>query len=288
MSPALGALPSSTPAAIRLLPSPDTGTGESSEPDLLRYLSASRLKCWQSCRRQFYYRYVERLVVPTAPALFIGRQIHEVLRLWNWAKWKEEPLSPEQLYAALTESWARDTAAEFIPWKKPEDEAVALEQSWSMLEAYFAQCPIAPDESPEGVEVQVECSLGAGIPPLYGIIDLVRPPGRIIDYKSAARSPSEGMAAHQHATQLSCYALLYRSATGERESGFELHHLIKTKQPKVIISTYGPMSAAMESELFFLIDDYLEGIAREAWVPSPGQHCAWCDHLQLCRRSSGM
>ncbi len=26
----------------------------------------------------------------------------------------------------------------------------------------------------------------------------------------------------------------------------------------------------MESELFFLIDDYLEGIAREAWVPSPG------------------
>jgi hypothetical protein len=57
----------------------------SSEPDLLRYLSASRLKCWQSCRRQFYYRYVERLVVPTAPALFIGRQIHEVLRQWNWA-----------------------------------------------------------------------------------------------------------------------------------------------------------------------------------------------------------
>ena len=157
-----------------------------------------------------------------------------------------------------------------------------------MLETYFAQCPVAPDERPEGVEVQVECSLGAGIPPLYGIIDLVRPGGRIVDYKSAARSPSEGMAEHQHATQLSCYALLYRSATGERETGFELHHLIKTKVPKVIISTYGPMSAAMESELFFLIDDYLEGIAREAWVPSPGQHCSWCDHLSLCRKRSGM
>lgn len=289
MSPALGALPSSTPAAIRLLPDPGTGRpADRSEPDLLRYLSASRLKCWQSCRRQFYYRYVKRLAVPTAPALFIGRQIHEVLRLWNWGKWKNEPLSSEQLRAALNESWARDTATEFIPWKTPEDEAVALEQSWAMLEAYFAQCPIAPDERPEGVEVQVECSLGAGIPPLYGIIDLVRPPGRIIDYKSAARSPSEGMAAHQHATQLSCYALLYRSATGERETGFELHHLIKTRVPKIIISTYGPMSAAMESELFFLIDDYLAGIAREAWIPSPGQHCAWCDHLHLCRRSSGM
>jgi len=116
----------------------------------------------------------------------------------------------------------------------------------------------------------------------------VRPGGRIVDYKSAARSPSEGMAEHQHATQLACYALLYRSATGERETGFELHHLIKTKVPKVIISTYGPMSAAMESELFFLIDDYLEGIAREAYVPSPGQHCAWCDFSGPCRKRSGM
>jgi len=284
MSVALDRADSSAPAAIRLLPDP--GTGASSEPDLLRYLSASRLKCWQTCRRQFYFRYVERVAVPTAPALFIGRQIHEVLRLWNWSKWKNEPLTSEQLHAALLESWERDASAESIPWKKPEDEGIARDQAWSVLETYFAQCPIAPDESPEGVEVQVECSLGAGIPPLYGIIDLVRPPGRIVDYKSAARSPSEGMAEHQHATQLACYALLYRSATGERETGFELHHLIKTKVPKVILSTYGPMSPAMESELFFLIEDYLEGIAREAWVPSPGQHCAWCDHLDRCRARS--
>ena len=281
------------PAAIRLLPDPREGTGASvsdvsSEPDLLRYLSASRLKCWQTCRRQFYYRYVECLTVPTAPALFIGRQIHEVLRLWNWGKWKNEPLSPGQLRAALVERWNADAATEFIPWKTPEDETTAKAQAWSMLETYFTECPVAPDEPPEGVEVEVECSLGAGIPPLYGIIDLVRPGGRIVDYKSAARSPGEDMAAHQHATQLACYALLYRSATGELETGFELHHLIKTKVPKVVISTYGPMSAAMESELFFLIDDYLEGIAREAWVPSPGQHCSWCDHLDLCRRRSGM
>lgn len=284
MSVALNRADSSAPSAIRLLPDP--GTGASSEPDLLRYLSASRLKCWQTCRRQFYFRYVERVAVPTAPALFIGRQIHEVLRLWNWSKWKNEPLTSEQLHSALLESWERDASAESIPWKKPGDEGIARDQAWSVLETYFAQCPIAPDESPEGVEVQVECSLGAGIPPLYGIIDLVRPPGRIVDYKSAARSPSEGMAEHQHATQLACYALLYRSATGERETGFELHHLIKTKVPKVILSTYGPMSPAMESELFFLIEDYLEGIAREAWVPSPGQHCAWCDHLDRCRARS--
>ena len=277
----------SAPSAIRLLPAPGQ---PSTGPDLLAYLSASRLKCWQTCRRQFYYRYVERLIVPTAPALFIGRQIHAVLCRWNWAKWKEEPLTRGQLRDFLAQHWEEEATAEPfpIPWKQPGDEIIARDQAWAMLETYFDQCPVPPEEKPEGVEVEVECSLGDGIPPLFGIIDLVRPGGKIVDYKSAARSPGGEMAAHQHATQLAVYGLIYRGTTGTQETGFELHHLIKTKVPKVVVSTYGPMSAAMESELFFLIDDYLEGIAREAWVPSPGQHCAWCDHLALCRKRSGM
>jgi len=279
------------PSAIRLLPDPGTGqTVDRSEPDLLRYLSASRLKCWQTCRRQFFFRYVERLTVPTAPALFIGRQIHEVLRQWNWAKWKDEPLSPEQLRAVLTESWERDAAKEFIPWKKrrrmkpsPGTKPGPCSRPTS------PNRPVVPDERPEGVEVQVECSLGVGTPAAlrHHRSGAGHPDGSSTTSRRPA-VPSEGMAEHQHSTQLSVYALLYRSATGERETGFELHHLIKTKVPKVIISTYGPMSAAMESELFFLIDDYLDGIAREAWVPSPGQHCAWCDHLSSCRKRSGM
>ncbi len=141
------------PAAIHLLPNPGEGTGTgmsdvTSEPDLLRYLSASRLKCWQSCRRQFYYRYVERIVVPTAPALFIGRQIHEVLRQWNWAKWRSEPLSPEQLQAALTQGWARDAAAEFIPWKTPDDEAIARDQAWLCSRPTSPNAPSPRTNSP--------------------------------------------------------------------------------------------------------------------------------------------
>ena len=96
------------------------------------------------------------------------------------------------------------------------------------------------------------------------------------------------MAELQHATQLACYALLYREATGQPESGFELHHLIKTKAPKIIVSAFGPMSQPRQSELFRLIDDYLSGIAAEAWIPSPGQHCSWCDYAAECRAMSGL
>ncbi len=274
------ALPvATTPAVHRAPVIPDAG--------VLRYISASRLKTWQTCRRQFYYRYIEKIQTPTAPALFIGRQVHEVLRLWNWAKWKKDPLTLDELKAILVASWERDAAKESIPWKKKGDDLIAREQAWAMLSAYFAETPVAPDETPQGVEVEVECSLGEhGLPPLFGIIDLVRPGGCIVDYKTAARTPNTNMAAHLHATQLACYALLYRGSTGHTESGFELHHLIKTKVPKIIISTFSPMNPAQESELFFLIDDYLDGIANERWVTSPGQHCSWCDHFARCSACS--
>jgi len=275
------------PETLRVLPDPVTPDG-----GLLKYLSASRLKCWQGCRRQFYFRYVERIRVPIAPALFIGTQVHEILRIWNWARWKDEPLTSDDLRARFDESWQAGLLADpAIAWEEATSADLAREQSWSLLEAYFAESPIGPAEKPEGVEVEVQCELadpdGQGLPPLKGIIDLVRPPGVIVDYKTAARTPDRGLAAHQHETQLCCYALLYREATGERESGFELHHLIKTKQPKIVVTTLGPMGPGQEAALHRLIDDYLDGIAREAWIPSPGQHCGWCDYFERCRAWTG-
>ena len=254
----------------------------------LESLSASQLKCWQGCRRQFFYRYIERIEVPVAPALFLGQAVHELLRLHNWRIWKDEPSGPEQLRSDLNQWWEREAPIARVAWKTPEEEASNQEQAGNLVETYLGQQPTHPPGPPEGVEVRVECDLGQGIPLLIGIIDLIRPEGVIIDYKTAARSPDPTLAKHQHLTQLCCYALLYREATGRRESAFELHHLIKTKQPKIAIHSLGPMTSAQEAELFFLIDDYLEGIAAERWIPSPGPHCAWCDYASRCQVQSGL
>jgi putative RecB family exonuclease len=262
---------------------PDPGGNE----EVLQYLSASRLKCWASCRRQFFYRYVERIKTPTAPALFLGQAVHELLRLHNWRRWKGEVHEPVQLRKELDSWWAREAPKARVAWKAPEDEDKTRKQAWSLVETYLEQQNSDSSERTEGVEVRVDCDFGRGIPPLIGIIDLVQS-GVIIDYKTAARSPDAVMAAHQHITQLCCYALLFRQATGRRENGFELHHLIKTKQPKIVIHHLAPMTPAQEAQLFFLIDDYLDGIANERWIPSPGQHCAWCDYADRCRSQSGI
>jgi PD-(D/E)XK nuclease superfamily len=67
-----------------------------------------------------------------------------------------------------------------------------------------------------------------------GIIDLVRAGGRIVDFKTSARTPDVELLTHTTETQTTSYGLLYREATGGQESGIEIHHLIRTKQPKIV------------------------------------------------------
>ena len=86
-----------------------------------------------------------------------------------------------------------------------------------------------------------------GLPTLIGILDLVRAGGRIVDFKTAGKTPSAEDAIHQNEIQLSCYSVLYREATGKRESGRELHHLVKTKTPKLIITSLEPMNEGAAS-----------------------------------------
>ena len=108
---------------------------------------------------------------------------------------------------------------------------------------YFAQTPIKANEMPEAVEVPMETDLSKyGLPTLIGVLDLVRAGGRIVDFKSTGKTPDPEDAAHQNETQMSCYSVLYREATGHRESGRELHHLVKTKTPKLVITELGPMT----------------------------------------------
>ncbi len=140
------------------------------------------------------------------------------------------------------------------------------------------------EERPEGVEVSVEMDLSShGLPTLVGVLDLVRSGGRIVDFKTTGRTPTPEMVQHTTETQTTGYALLYREATGGRESGIELHHLVKAKSPKLIVTTTGPATEAQISRLLRGIDSYVDGLVREDFVPSPGLQCASCGFFAECR-----
>jgi putative RecB family exonuclease len=248
---------------------------------LQKTVSASRLNTWLQCRLKFNFRYVEQISKPKTPSLHVGSVMHLILQAWNMARWRKQEFQLEKFKKLFEEGW-KDQATK-INWDGEEDDQ--RKTAWSVLEMYFTQTAIKANERPEAVEVPMESDLSRyGLPTLIGVLDLVRAGGRIVDFKSPGKTPDPEDAAHQNEPQLSCYSVLYREATGHRESGRELHHLVKTKTPKLVITELPPMTDTQQVRLFRMMESYVEGLAREDFVPSPGFHCAGCEFFNECRR----
>ena len=248
---------------------------------LLETISASRLNSFHSCRLKFYFRYVLEIAKPTSAAQFLGRAVHGALQRWRNARWRGQPQDVESLKTSFVLDWASAQAAEPVEWESPLEEHEQQEKAWGLVEMYLRETPIPPDEKPQAVEARVEADL-PGLPRLVGVIDLVRPGGRIVDFKTTASTPQHDQAIHRNETQLTAYGLLHREATGQEASGFELHHLVKTKTPKLVVSERGPVTAEQEVRFLRLVESYTDGIQREDFVPSPGLQCAACEFFAEC------
>ena len=249
---------------------------------LKRTVSASRLNCFHSCRLKFYFRYVLELSKETPPALFLGKVVHWALQQWSKNRWRGSATDPESLKLDFISNWEATQAVDQVEWESGE-ESQQQEKAWNLVEMYLQETPIPPDEKPEGVEVVVEADLSSG-PKLLGVIDLVRPRGKVVDFKTSATTPQAEHAIHRNLTQLTAYGILHREATGSEASGFELHHLIKTKTPKLVVTTAGQIGTREEDRFHRLVDSYITGIDLEDWVPSPGMQCLSCEFFNECSR----
>ena len=252
--------------------------------ELRATVSASRLNTWLSCRLKFYFSYVLGLTKPRSAALYVGHTVHGVLKLWNRARWRRQVLTADDLKERFDTLWQSDQKEQPVRWDDGEEPG-EQKTAWSLLDLYFRESPIPANEMPQAVEVSVEADLAKhGLPKLIGILDLVRAGGRIVDYKTVGQTPKDEKAIHTNEVQLSGYAVLYRASTGKTEGGRDLHQLVKTKTPKLIITQQGPMTEPQQTRLFRQMESYAEGLARQDFVPSPGMQCSMCSFINDCRR----
>lgn len=251
---------------------------------LTKVVSASRLNCFHSCRLKFYFRYVLELVKPATAALFLGKAVHAALQQWSTARWRGQPHDADSLKAGFLMTWITAQEEEPVKWDAGEEDT-QQDKAWELVAMYLRDTPIPAEEKPEAVEVRVEADLAKhGLPSLLGFIDLVRPGGRIIDFKTSAATPNAEQALHRNETQLTVYGILYEEGTGKKESGFELHHLVKTKTPKLVVTEAPATTEAQRTKLFRLIESFVDGVEREDYVPSPGLQCAACEFFNECRQ----
>jgi putative RecB family exonuclease len=249
--------------------------------ELLVTVSASRLTTWLQCRLKFWFRYLSGIVKPKPAALHVGGSVHEVLKYWNRARWHHEHPSLKDFHDAYSASWQSLQQKEPVQFADQESEK---QTGWKLIETYMRESPITPDEKPEAVEVSVEADLTKhGLPKLVGIIDLVRPLGRIVDFKTSGKTPDAEMVRHTTEAQLTSYGVLYRQATARKESAVELHHLVKTKNPKLVVTEAPAASDLQVTRLFRWMESYIKGLQSRDFVPAPGIQCASCEFFNECR-----
>jgi RecB family exonuclease len=259
------------------------GPKESVADILEEPVSASRINCFHSCRQKFFFRYIQKISKPVSAALHVGKAVHHALQQWSKRRWLGEPSASAFIKADFEEGWKAQAEESPVEFEEGEETA-QQERAWGLVDMYLRETPIPHDEKPEAVEVMVESDLSLhGLPTLRGVIDLVRPGGVIVDYKTTKNTPNEDQVLHRNEIQLTSYGLLYQEATGIKESGVELHHLLKTKVPKLVVTRHKPTTEKQRSKLFRAIESYLGGVQREDWVPSPGLQCAACEYFQECR-----
>ena len=259
---------------------------EPSEKDIITGLqntvSASRLSLFLQCRLKFYYRYVLKIKKPKTPALHVGNSVHSVLKAWNKARWLQQPLTLKEVHENYLKAWADNTEGP-VKWDPGEEEDDKT-TGWRLVDTYLREHHVPAEVKPDAVEVSIEADLSNhGLPRLIGILDLVQE-GRIIDFKTSSSTPNPSSVEHLHETQISSYGVLYRHNTGMKETGIELHHLVKTKNPKLCITEMPPMSDQQQSRLFRLMDLYQTEIGIGHFYPSPSFACMGCEFFAECRR----
>jgi len=263
--------------------SQNNGTQFKSVAELLvEEVSASRLKRWSTCRLQFFFHYVQQIKKPATAALVVGKVVHAVLQEWNRARWKGQYGFKDILNEVFEAKWQEEQVGQEINWKeKEEDERL---KALGLLELYLDQTPVKSDEKPMAVEVMLEADLARhGLPKLIGIIDLVRPKNVVVDYKTSSTSPNLDTIAHLNEIQLTAYSILIEESTDQAPSAIELHTLVKTKIPKLVITQIDPATEKQQYRLFKQIESYVEGVEREDYIPMPGMACLSCQFLGECK-----
>ena len=249
---------------------------------LQQKVSASKLSLFQSCRLKFWFRYVLGLRKPKTAALHVGVAVHAVLSDWNRARWRRQSLALADLYITYQSVWKSEQSEEPVAWDSPVVEAEQQQTGWRLLETFFRESPIREAGKPDAVEVMVEADLARhGLPTLVGVLDLVQNE-TVIDFKTSSTTPNAERAALVNATQATAYSMLYRENTGSNEAGIELHHLVKLKQPRLVVVALPPIGEREKSRLLRVIESYVEGLDRRDFIPSPGLQCVSCEFFNEC------
>ncbi|HZT29734.1 MAG TPA: PD-(D/E)XK nuclease family protein [Bryobacteraceae bacterium] len=243
--------------------------------DLGALLSPSQVRTYLDCPFKWWAKYGLGLPDPPNGSFVRGRVVHRLAEMYYRARLAGQ--APDVDALPFEETW--DLAAAQAAFGAGEDVDLLKRQAAALTRMYLDQ--IAAEVQPAAVETPVAGAI-AGVA-VRGIIDVLDVHGRIIDLKTAARTPA-GVAA-DYAFQVATYRQLEPRASGT----VQLATLVATKTPKIVTQTYTvqPADLRLTETLYPLVR---EGIRNGLYLPNRGSNlCSrkHCNFATACEAEFG-
>ena len=247
------------------------------------YVSPTRLNLWLRCPFAFRLRYIDGIIPPPPPRLFLGKMVHFALELLYRHRQLGIELDLDAIASRLQDAWAEAREEDNVCFDSVAEENALKRQAVVLIGAYLRQVR-DDDESAVAVEAHLEAPLvdpdtgeDFGIP-LVGVVDLISdtPDGPlVVDFKTTARGGRPLDVVHE--VQLTSYAYLFRHESQQREAALEIRSLVKTKTPRVEFHRHRRRTDAHFRRLFAVVRAYLDDLDSGRFIIRPGLACNMCE-----------
>lgn len=244
-------------------------------------LSPSQLRTWMDCQARWMFRYFYELPEPANSLSALGRSVHQALGL-NFHQKVESAvdLPTPEVVRAFCDAWKAE--AESTAFADAEDPMEIGVQGAAMVAAFMNES--AASIQPAAVEIHVgDGDAKIGGVRVQGVIDVLDVEGRIIDFKTAKRSPSK--IDHAQMIQLATYAAVTPGARGT----VRIDALVRNKTPKVVT-----LSGRLSERDFVMIESLYplaqEGMRSGLYMPNRASMlCSRrnCGYWRQCQEQFG-
>jgi CRISPR/Cas system-associated exonuclease Cas4 (RecB family) len=268
-------------------------------------LSFSQINMYSRCGIQYYFRYVEGIIVPPASALILGKAFHKAQEEEYKHKLETKQDMPISIVTDLfAEEVERDFSQDVL--LKDEEKTIGKTQvrdrikdnGINMLTEYYYS--VAVNTMPEAVEKEFTITedfpllmdsntgLIVELPaPVKGYIDLITDKNEVIDTKTSSKTPTKDTA--EKSQQLTIYALGYKEIYGTLPEKLRLDCIIQPgkKSPSRVVTLETTRNIEQIERLARRIARVAQGIKAGVFIP-PDQGswaCSYCGYrdIEICK-----
>lgn len=256
-----------------------------------KHRSVSQMLTYTSCPRKYEYNYLkETNIMTNSSARVLGSALHKAQEYNYRPKIKsgvDLPLQEIKDFMnefLITEFKNNQDNLDFfkVRYGKKETGEEIINKANNLLEKLYNEVMIKTQ--PLFVELPMTLEILGQEFLLF--IDLIDDKHIIRDLKTSGQKYSEN--ALDLNTQLTAYALAYRTKFGKKEKGVQLDVLVKTKTPQVQLIS-GQVSDSQISRFLNSLEQINKGIEQKIFPPVDNQMtCSWCDFKELCAKDGGL